>query len=406
MISFEPSEDQRLMLDAARGFAKTLRARMRETETTRAVADDLQKLAADIGLGTIAIPEACGGAGLGLTTAVLLEQELAMGDAAAAFALRGPGAFGLAAVELGTEEQAARAIAALEGGFGAVAWGEKKPHPDRPGLCTTATRDGNGYRISGEKSYVLNADRASAFIVFAQLDARDSGANQDTAGWNGLAAFIVPKSARGVSISAREVSLGLDAASVSGVTLTDVVVPEGARLLGNGDFNAATLRFFVKNALVNAARAVGLSRAAVEVTRDYVETRKAFGKPVAHFQAVAFTVADRSMDAAASAAMVLRAAWMWDAKVPETDALRTSAFAISHALEAAMRCGDDAVQLHGGAGFIRDYPVEKMMRDAKQLQLCAMPAECADQLAAAIELGRPIDLGLVLPNAESQSALV
>ncbi len=398
MISFEPSEDQRMMLDAARGFAKTLRARLRETEKARAIPDDLQKIAADMGLSMVAIPESCGGAGLGLTTAVLLEQELAMGDAAAAFGLRGPGAFGLAAVELGTEEQAARAIAALEGGFGAVAWGESKPHADRPGLCTTATRDGTGYRIRGEKSYVLNADRASAFVVFAQID--------DAAGWNGLAAFIVPKNAKGVVIGAREVSLGLDVASISSITLTDVTVAEAARLSGNGDFNAATLRFFVKNALINAARAVGLSRTAVDVTRDYVEMRKAFGKPVAHFQAVAFNVADRSMDAAASAAMVLRAAWMWDAKVPENDALRISAFAVSHALEAAMRCGDDAVQLHGGAGFMRDYPVEKMMRDAKQLQLCAMPAGCADQLAAAIELGRPIDLGLVLPNAESQSALV
>ena len=175
--------------------------------------------------------------------------------------------------------------------------------------------------------------------------------------------------------------------------------------MGGESFDAATLRFFVKNALVMAARANGLSRTAVETTREYVETRKAFGKPVAHFQAVAFTVADRAMDSAAASAMVLRAGWMWDAKVPEKEALLASANAISFALEAAMRCGDDAVQLHGGAGFMRDYPVEKMMRDSKQLQLCGIPSECADQLAAAVLVGKRIDLGL-LPNAESQSALV
>lgn len=398
MISFEPSEDQRMMQDAARGFAKTLRARMREMEKAREVPADLQKAAAEMGLGMIAIPESCGGTGLGLATAVLLEEELAMGDAAAAFGFSGPGAFGLAAVELGTEAQAKAAIELVGAGFGGVAWGEAKPLAERSGLTAIAKLDNGQYRISGEKAYVLNADRADAFVVFAQVD--------EAKGWDGLGAFVVKKGTKGLEIKPREVTLGLDVASVGGLSLDDVVVPESSRLLGNGDFNAAVIRFFVKNALIVAARAVGLSRSAVEVTREYVEMRKAFGKPVSHFQAVAFNVADRAMDEAAASSMVLRAAWMWDAKQPEKQALLASAHAISYALETAMRCGDDAVQLHGGAGFMRDYPVEKMMRDGKQLQLCGLPAECADQLAAAVEVGKPLDLGLVLPTAESQSALV
>ncbi len=401
MISFEPSEDQRMMIDSARGFAKSLRARMREIEKARAVPDDLRKAALEMGLGTLAIPEAIGGAGLGLATAILLEEELAMGDAAAAFGFAGPGAFGLAVSELGTVEQATQAMTKVQGdAFGAVAWGERSPHRERPGMTTVATKADGGYVIRGEKAYVLNADRASAFVVFAQVE--------ESRGWDGIGAFLVDKGAAGLSIGPRETTLGLDAASVGSLELDGVKVSESARLMGltGGDsFDAATIRFFVKNALVMAARANGLSRTAVETTREYVETRKAFGKPVAHFQAVAFTVADRAMDSAAASAMVLRAGWMWDAKVPEKDALLASANAISFALEAAMRCGDDAVQLHGGAGFMRDYPVEKMMRDSKQLQLCGMPSACADQLAAAVLVGKRIDLGL-LPNAESQSALV
>ncbi len=397
MISFEPSEDQRMMIDSARGFAKSLRTRMREMEKLRGVPDDLRKIALEMGLGSIAIPEACGGAGLGLATAVLLEQELAVGDAAAAFGLPGPGAFGFAVVELGTPEQAADAIAKIQGdAFGAVAWGERGPHRERPGMTTIARAAEGGFVLEGEKAYVLNADRADAFVVFAQVD--------ESKGWDGLGAFVVPKGAAGLKVGARETTLGLDVASVGSLVLDKVSVPASGRLLGGGDFDAATRRFFVKNALIIAARAAGLSHAAVDVTREYVEIRKAFGKPVAHFQAVAFTVADRAMDAAAASAMVLRAAWMWDAKVPEREALLASAYAIAFALEAAMRCGDDAVQLHGGAGFMRDYPVEKMMRDAKQLQLCGLPAECADQLAAAVEVGKRVDLAL-LPNAESQSAL-
>ncbi|MDB4994989.1 MAG: Butyryl-CoA dehydrogenase, partial [Myxococcaceae bacterium] len=169
----------------------------------------------------------------------------------------------------------------------------------------------------------------------------------------------------------------------------------------------ALLHFFMKSALVVAARCVGLSRAAFEVTLEYCQGRKAFGKPVGHFQSIAFTLADRAMDVDASRALVWRAASAWDAgEGSKEDALLHSAYAVSYALEAAMRCGDDAVQLHGGAGFMRDYAVEKFMRDAKQLQVCMMTSEQADQLAATIELGRPIDLAMVLPTAESQSTLV
>jgi alkylation response protein AidB-like acyl-CoA dehydrogenase len=121
---------------------------------------------------------------------------------------------------------------------------------------------------------------------------------------------------------------------------------------------------------------------------------------------VAFTLADRAMDVDAARNLVWRAAWLWDTGAPENDALLATAYAISFTHEAAMRAGDDAVQLHGGAGFMRDYPVEKLMRDAKQLQLCGMTAEQADQLAAAIELGRPLDPGAILPSAETQNAFV
>ena len=151
---------------------------------------------------------------------------------------------------------------------------------------------------------------------------------------------------------------------------------------------------------------MGLSRAAFEVTRAYVAERRAFGKPVAHFQAVAFTVADRAMDVDAARVLVHRAAWLWDQNEDENAALLATARAVSFAHQAAMRCGDDGVQLHGGAGFMRDYPVEKYMRDAKQLALCGLPTACADQLAAAIELGREPDLGLVLPWPDSQGAFL
>ena len=409
MIGFDPTEDQKLMQGAVAQLAKaTLRERQREFEKARALPDDVRKAAHEMGLATAALPEAIGGGGLGMTTAVLLEEEVAYGDPAAAFAFGGPGALGLCVAELGTAEQATRALAPFGGAdawskFGAVAWGERKAVTDRPGLATTAKREGDSWRIDGEKSYVLSADRAESFVVFAQTDA--------SMGWRGVGAFLVPRGATGLAVTARDVTLGLDAASFGGLSLSGVLVRESDRLSGtDSNFSAALVRFFAKNALLCAARGVGLARGAFDVTRDYCESRKAFGKPIGHFQAVAFTLADRAMDLEAARALVWRAATEWDALAAGTGderrALKQTAWAVSFVHEAAMRAGDDAVQLHGGSGFIRDYPVEKMMRDAKQLQLCGMTAEHADQLAASVELGLPIDPGLVLPSAETQNAFV
>jgi alkylation response protein AidB-like acyl-CoA dehydrogenase len=405
MISFEPSEDQKLMRDSVAQLAKTLRARMREVERERAVPEDLRKAAYELGLGMVALPEAIGGAGLGMATAVLLEEEVACGDPAAAFGFGGPAAFGMAVAELANEAQAKALLAPFAGDdawkrFGAVAWGEKKASSQRAGLVTTATKRGDTWELTGEKAYVVNADRAESFVVFAQV--------AEGRGWSGTGAFVVSKGASGLSVLAREKSLGLDAASFGGIKLDGVEVEESDRLTGGGDaYDSALVRFFAKNALLVAARGVGLARAAFDVTRDYCEGRRAFGKPIGHFQAVAFTLADRAMDVDAARALVWRAAHAWDARDEDDKrALLATARAVAFAHEAAMRCGDDAVQLHGGAGFMRDYAVEKLMRDAKQLQLCAMTAEHMDQLAASIELGRPIDPGEVLPSAESQNAFV
>jgi alkylation response protein AidB-like acyl-CoA dehydrogenase len=409
MISFEPTDDQKMVRDSVAQFAeRTLRPRMREFEQARGLPDDVLEAAHAMGLPLAAFPEAVGGAGLGVVTQVLIEEELASGDPAAAFALSGPGAYGWAALLFGGPELGKNLIAPFLGEgahrrFGAVAWGERQVSRDRPGLVTTATRAGAAWKLRGEKSYVLHADRAESFIVFAQVDAAK--------GWDGLGAFVVPRGAAGLRLLPRLDTLGLDAASFGGIALDDVEVPDEARLPHAGDPQRLA-SFFATQGLMVAARAVGLARAAFETTRDYCEQRKAFGKPIGHFQAVAFTLADRSMDLEAARAMVWHAASQWDGLAASTDpmdareALLRTAWAVSFSLEAAMRAGDDAVQLHGGSGFMRDYPVEKWMRDAKQLQLCGMTAEHADQLAALLALGRPIDPALVLPSAESQNVFI
>jgi alkylation response protein AidB-like acyl-CoA dehydrogenase len=410
MIAFEPSEEQKMVRDSVAQFAeRTLRPRIREFEKARAFPGDVLEAAHAMGLPLAAFPEAVGGSGLGVVTQVLIEEELANGDPSAPFALGGPGAYGWAALLFGGPEAGKRLLApfvgdAAQGRVGAVAWGEPKAPRERPGLTTVAERTaGGGWKLQGEKAFVLNAHRAESFVVFAQVDA--------SKGWNGLGAFVVSRDAKGLRLSPRLDTLGLDAASFGGIVLDGVEVADDARLVDGGD-PQRLVWFFATQGLLVAARGVGLARAAFDATRDYCEQRKAFGKPIGHFQAVAFTLADRAMDVEAARAMVWRAAWLWDEVARATDggdvrsALLHTAWAVSFAQEAAMRAGDDAVQLHGGSGFMRDYPVEKWMRDAKQLQVCGMTAEHADQLAAAAALGATIDPAIVLPGAESQNVFI
>ena len=267
-----------MMQGEVASFAKTLRERAREFEKGRAVSEGTRKAAHAMGLGALAIPATCGGAGLGLVTSMLVEEELAYGDSAASFGLAGGATFIRAVLELGTEEDAKRILSPLaaEDGykkFGAVAWSEKLPHPMRAGFSTIAERAGSsaagGIKIRGEKAFVVNGALADTFIVFAQVD--------ESRGWEGVEAFVVDRDAPGVTVGARDVTLGLDAANVTSVSFDGAP----AIRLGDGrDVSKKTLRFFVKSGLVVAARAVGLARAAFDVTREYCDTRKAFGKPV------------------------------------------------------------------------------------------------------------------------------
>lgn len=401
MLSFELNEDQQLIVGTVSDFAKsTLSPRAREHEKNRAVSPEVRLQVHEMGLGLAALPEAVGGQGLGLLTAALINEELAYGDAAAPFGLPGFGAFPLAVLELGNDAQQKELLAPLSDpscphAFGAVAYSEKKPNRERPGMIATAKKTKDGFELTGAKCFVGNAQLADTFIVFAQVD--------EEAGWSGLGAFIVKKDNPGFRVTAHQRTLGLDCASFGEVVLESAKVPAADRLLGKGDFSRDVIRFFAKYSLLVAARQVGLARSAFDISREYCDIRKAFGKPIGHFQAVAFVLADRHMDNESARDLVRRAAWAWDTNREETTCLLYSARAIASAHEAAMRASDDAVQLHGGAGFMRDVIVEKLMRDAKQIALAGLTAEQADQLAAAVELDVPLDPALLLPTAETQT---
>lgn len=380
MISFELDEDQQIIQETVRKFAaEHLRPSLRAWEKARAVPADARRAFHELGLGLIDLPESLGGGGATALTAALVHEELAFGDPAASVALWAPHAAASAIVELGDEAQAKRLLARFADAgaaerLGAVAYSERGKVP-LAGFATTAEKRGDGWVLNGQKCFVINGGRADLTVVFAQVEPGK--------GWDGVGAFVVEAGAAGIKEGARHDLLALDAVHTAEVKLEGCVAKERLARIENAP------RFFARMVLTTAARQVGLARAAYEYALAYTQERQAFGKPVAHFQAIAFTLAEMHMDVEAARWMVWRAAAMMANEKPP---LREVAMAGAHANEAAWRVADNAVQLLGGAGFVQDYPVEKWLRDTKALALTA-PTDQLSQLAvASAELGHPVDV--------------
>jgi alkylation response protein AidB-like acyl-CoA dehydrogenase len=377
MISFALTDEQQLVVETARKLAvEELRPRARAFEKAGDVSEALRRKVHELGLAFVDVPEDAGGLGQGALTAALVHEELACGDPGAAVAAWSPGFAGAALVELATPEQRARLLAPFVAPGGAlrraaVAWSE--PGGPVEGFATRARRAGDGWILDGRKAFVIHAGVAELTVVFAQVD--------DRAGWEGAGAFAV----EGPLPSARRAAwLGLETVIAGDLILDGVRVPDGNRLA----FDVARARrFFARAQLATAARQVGLARAAYETALAYTQDRKAFGKSVAHFQAVSFNLAEMHMDVEAARWMVWKAAAALDAGEPA--ALSAVAQAAITANEAAWRVADDAVQLHGGAGFIQDFPVEKWLRDTAALALVGGTDQLAQLTVAGVGAGLP-----------------
>jgi len=345
------------------------------------VPDDARRRFHELGLALIDVPEELGGGGAGALTAALVHEELAYGDAGAAVALWAPHHAAAAIRELGDADQARRLLARFTEApdrLGAVAYSERTA--PTAGFSTTAEHRNGGWVLRGHKRHVTNAGRADLTVVFAQVD--------PARGWDGAGAFVVPAGTPGLRAGEPQTLLGLATVPVAELILEDCAVPDDHRLTGGGDLGAAVARWLARVALTTAARQVGLARAAYEHALAYTQERHAFGKPVAHFQSIAFTLADMHMDVESARWMVWRAAASIDRGRLDTAIVAEAAV---HANEAAWRVADNAVQLLGGAGFIQDFPVEKWLRDTKAIALSGPAAELAALTVAAAELGHAVD---------------
>src|SRR5581483_10496976 len=308
----------------------------------------------ELGLVQGALPEEHGGYGevRSAVTGAIVAEELAFGDLAIALHLLSPRLVAYPVLDLGTPEQRARFLPRFAEAFHPAAAAVVEPRFDFDTMryATTARRDNGAWILNGAKCFVPLAADSDVMLVLAQL----AGAEQ------AQGAFLVERGATGLAIGEREKNMGVKALATYEVTLKDVVVPAAMRLGGD---DAASLDLLVDRSRVAlAALAVGVARAAYEYSRDYAKERKAFGVPIAQKQAIAFMLAEMAIEIDAARLLVWEAAWTIDRGKPAT---RESALAKRYAASTVLKVADNALQVLGGHGYVRDHPVEFWLRNTR-----------------------------------------
>ena len=360
MIGFALSDEQLALRELARDFAqreiRPLAWQLdRDAEFPRALVEAAWKL----GLMNIHAPTELGGAGIGYLDGAILEEELSWGCSGVNASI-GCNNLALAPLLLaGSEELTRRYVTMLieQPLLASFALTEPDAGSDVASLKTRAVRRGSSYVIGGSKCFITNGSHASFYIVFAKTDPE--------AGHRGISCFVVPREA-GVIVDGHEDKMGQRCSDTATITFPDLEIPAD-HLIGeeNGGFAIAMATLDRTRAGV-AGMATGIARAALEFSISYARERVQFGVPIAEHQAVQFMIADMASDVEASRLLT------WQAAVAVDDGRRStllSSHAKRFAADAAMRATTDAVQVYGGYGFIKDYPVEKLMRDAKIMQL-------------------------------------
>ncbi len=364
MIGFDLTDEQREFRELAHRFAeKTIRPAAPEADEKEEVPWEVLQKAHQAGLITFSFPEKYGGGGVESTlTQVIVIEELFWGCAGVGTLMGGVTLCAAPILLCGSEEQKERYIPSFSDPakltLGAYALTEPSAGSDPASLTTTARRAGDKYVLNGIKTFISNAGIADLYVVFATLDPEQ--------GASGITAFIVEAGWPGVVPGKKEKKLGIRASHTASLTLQDVEVPAENRLGREGEGFRIAMRTFDLTRSHIAAGAIGVARAAYEYALGYARERKQFGQPIIAHQAVAFMLADMAMQIDAARLLTWRSAWLFDQGRPNTT---EASMAKATAADVAMKVTTDAVQVLGGYGYMREYPVEKYMRDAKIMQI-------------------------------------
>jgi acyl-CoA dehydrogenase len=356
VMSFSPSEDQRMLIDAINRYAvNDVRKIAHDADERGELPANVVRKGWELGILPAAMPEQFGGMGeYSALTNVLAAEELGYGDLSLAMSVMAPGLIGIPVLLGGTEQQKNNILPALADAK-APAFTAALLEPgimfDAGNLKTTATRDGNCYRLNGAKAYVPMADNAQMTLVYA----RDTETGK-------IDGYLIDAGSEGMSVGERDKLMGIHALPTHSINLSNVKV--GAECKLGGEQGTPYQKLLSHSKVGLAALAVGVARAAFEYARDYAKERHAFGVPIATKQAIAFMLAEMAIEVDAARLMAWEAAWMLD-QSPTADVSREAYLAKEYADKAVLMVTDSAVQVLGGHGYIREHPVERWLRNAR-----------------------------------------
>jgi len=357
-MDWDLSEDQRLVRDMVREFvAAEVTPNASEWDREKKFPDEVFVQLGELGLFGMTIDEENGGAGLDLTTYCLVLEELARGDASTCVAISVTNSVYCAPLQAyGTPEQKERFLRPCASGewLGAFCLSEPDVGSDAGALKVRADRDGDDYVLSGTKAWVTNGSVSGAMLVFAVTD--------EAAKRGRMSAFVVPTDHPGVTLVHEEEKMGIRSSRTNQVALDDCRVPGGWMLGKEGQGLEIALHSLDGGRAGIAAQSVGIAHTALHLTLQYVREREAFGGPIGRFEGLQGELATMAAQTRAARLLYLRAASLRDAGEPDTAA---ASIAKLYASEMCNRVAYQAVQMHGGYGYVSDYPVERLYRDAR-----------------------------------------
>ncbi|MDB5285315.1 MAG: acyl-CoA dehydrogenase [Mucilaginibacter sp.] len=361
-MHFELTEEHLMIRQAARDFAQTeLKPGVIERDEHQKFPAEQVKKLGELGfLGMMVSPE-YGGSGMDAISYCIVMEELSKVDASASVVVSVNNSlvcFGLE--KYGSEAQKQKYLVPLAKGevIGAFCLSEPEAGSDATSQRTTAIDMGDHYLLNGTKNWITNGNSASTYLVMAQTDPSKKH--------KGINALIVEKGMEGFTVGAKENKLGIRGSDTHSLMFTDVKVPKENRIGEDGFGFRFAMSTLEGGRIGIASQALGIAAGAFELSVQYAKERKAFGKTIADLQAIQFKLADMATEIEATRLLCYRAAWLKDNGLPYAQA---SSMAKLFASETAMRTTIEAVQIHGGYGFVKEYHVERMMRDAKITQI-------------------------------------
>jgi hypothetical protein len=357
-FGFGLTEEQRQLQSAVRAFAEgEIAPHVSEWDEKSEFPHEVVKKLGEMGLLGVIFPESLGGAGMGYVEYVLAIEELSRVDGSVGIIVAAHNSLCTNHIMLGgNDTQRQRWIPKLASGQWLGAWGLTEPGSgsDAAGARTTAVKKGHQWVLNGSKTFITNGGHANCAVVLAVTD-REKGTK-------GISAFVVEKGTKGFRPGRKENKLGLRASDTSELIFEDCEIPAENLIGKEGDGFKDAMRVLDGGRISIAALSLGMARGALDAAMKYAQERRQFGKAISEFQAIQFKLADMATELDAAWLLTMRAAQMKDAGKKVT---LESAMAKLYASEAACRICDEGVQIHGGYGFIKDYPAEKFYRDVR-----------------------------------------